>query len=89
MIVFILTLSLFTLGACKVIYDKMVKIEKDAIERDKVFQDWLFKSLYSIKPTVLKPSEIEKPVDLKPGSVYSPTKDPMAMFRGNHEDYYE
>jgi len=64
-------------------------LEKKRIERDKVFQKWIFESLYSIDHKVLLPEEHEKPAINKKAVVYIPSKDPMAEFRGQKDDFYE
>jgi hypothetical protein len=60
--------------------------EKRAIERQKILQDWLFNSLYSIDHKVLLPTELEKPMTSKKAKVYSPTEDGMAEFNGMKDD---
>lgn len=67
---------------------ELKEMEDRAIEREKIFQKWVFESLYSIDHKVLLPEEHEKPATSKKAVIYNPLKDPMAEFRGQKDDFY-
>lgn len=66
------------------------EIEERAIEREKIFEKWMFDSLYSMNHNVKLPEVFEpKPETHKKPIVYSPERDPMAEFNGNKDDFHE
>ena len=69
-----------------VILRYMRKLEDEKKEREKVFEKWIFESLYSINQKVLLPTEHERPMLSKRAVVFKPTEDPMAEFQGLKDD---
>ena len=80
MILQILSIGIFVFYQL-MIMRKLKEDKADLIEREQIFQDWLFTSLYSINNKVLLPTEQEKPLSNKPATVYSPEDDPMNEFK--------
>ena len=58
------------------------------IEREKIFQKWMFDSLYSISSKVMLPNEATRETESKAASVYSPEDDPMSEFDGTVDDWF-
>lgn len=81
-------LMLICLGLI-IIWCELRLIEHRKIEREKIFEKWLFDSLYAIDNRVLLPTEHEKPTTKKKATVYIPGKDPMAEFTGKQDDWNE
>lgn len=86
-------LALFSLFTIKFgilcVLKKIHHLEELRISREEGLKKWLFESLYSINNKVVLPTEAGKEISNEPGGVYVPSKDPMAIFTGKHEDYYE
>lgn len=68
---------------------ELADIEKRIIDREEIFQKWIFESLYSIDHKVLLPEEHEKKSVSKPAKIYSPIEDPMNEFTIGKDDFYE
>jgi hypothetical protein len=70
-----------------------IKIENNRrkdLEREQIFQKWMFDALYSINNKVVLPNahEIKEDDNLK-ASVYSPDEDPMSEFEGTRDDWHQ
>jgi len=63
---------------------RMTEIEASLIEREGIFQDWLFNSLYSINNKVLLPEEIAPIESDLAAVVVAPEDDPMYQFHGSN-----
>lgn len=74
----------FLLGGLHFSIGNLIKdAEHRSIAREKIHQEWLFKSLYSISANVLLPIEHELPSVGKPTKIYKPEDNPMYEF---HKD---
>lgn len=62
------------------------ELEKKRIERQAIFEKWIFESLYSINHKVVLPEVHEKKTINRPAKVYSPSEDPMSEFTGEMDD---
>ena len=73
----IVTIALMIISLWTLVYLKFKKLE----ERNKVFEKWIFDSLYSINPKTLLPEEHDRPMINKKATVFKPEQDPMAEFK--------
>lgn len=81
--------SIIIVVALGIIICEIRQNKEDQIEREKIFEKWMFDSLYSINNKVVLPDahEIKEDDNLK-ASVYSPEEDPMSEFEGFIDDFH-
>ena len=58
------------------------------IEQETRFQDWLFRSLYTINQGVLLPDVAPQEIKREKATVYNPEDDPMREFKEGLDDYF-
>lgn len=71
-----------------VIMNRMTVLWDIHLEQEKRFQDWLFKSLYTINQGVLLPDIAPQEIKREKATVYSPEDDPMREFTEGLDDYF-
>ena len=72
-----------------VIIWQLVLYRAEQIQREQIFQKWIFDSLYSMNNKVVLPDshEVKEDDNLK-ASVHSPDEDPMSEFDGVIDDWH-